>query len=45
MPFKDGYNLDMYGDTRGNQAVPLLISTKGRFIWSEEPFKFAVKKQ
>lgn len=39
MPFKDGYSLDMYGDTRGNQAVPLLISTKGRFIWSEEPFK------
>jgi alpha-glucosidase (family GH31 glycosyl hydrolase) len=44
MPFKDGYSLDMYGDTRGNQAVPLLISTKGRFIWSEEPFKFAVDK-
>lgn len=41
MPFKDGYSLDMYGDTRGNQAVPLLVSTKGRFIWSEEPFKFA----
>ena len=42
MPFKDGYSLDMYGDTRGNQAVPLLVSTKGRFIWSEEPFKFAI---
>jgi hypothetical protein len=44
MPFKEGYSLDMYGDTRGNQAVPLLISTKGRFIWSEEPFKFAFEK-
>ncbi|RYU90284.1 glycoside hydrolase [Mucilaginibacter terrigena] len=44
MPFKDGYSYDMYGDTRGNQAVPLLISTKGRFIWSEEPFKFAFEK-
>jgi alpha-glucosidase (family GH31 glycosyl hydrolase) len=44
MPFKDGYSLDMYGDTRGNQAVPLLVSTSGRFIWSEEPFKFAIDK-
>ncbi len=44
MPFKDGYSLDMYGDTRGNQAVPLLVSTKGRFIWSEEPFKFTFDK-
>lgn len=40
MPFKDGYSLNMFGDTRGNQAAPLLVSTKGRFIWSEEPFKF-----
>lgn len=44
MPFKEGYSLDMYGDTKGNQAVPLLVSTKGRFIWSEEPFKFAFEK-
>jgi alpha-glucosidase (family GH31 glycosyl hydrolase) len=44
MPFKDGYSLNMFGDTRGNQAVPLLLSTSGRFIWSEEPFKFSVKK-
>jgi alpha-glucosidase (family GH31 glycosyl hydrolase) len=42
MPFKDGYSLDMYGNTSGNQAVPLLLSTKGRFIWSEEPFKFTI---
>lgn len=40
MPFRSGYSLDMLGNTRGNQAVPLLISTTGRFIWSEEPFKF-----
>nr|WP_199075268.1 glycoside hydrolase family 31 protein [Pedobacter sp. ASV19] len=44
MPFKDGYSLDMYGDTRGNQAAPLLVSTKGRFIWSEEPYKFTFDK-
>jgi alpha-glucosidase (family GH31 glycosyl hydrolase) len=39
MPFTNGYKLDMHGDTRGNQAAPLLLSTKGRYIWSEEPFK------
>lgn len=44
MPFKEGYSLDLYGDVRGNQAVPLLVSTKGRFIWSEEPFKFSFEK-
>jgi alpha-glucosidase (family GH31 glycosyl hydrolase) len=44
MPFKIGYSLDMYGDTRGNQAAPLLLSTRGRFIWSEEPFKFTFDK-
>jgi len=44
MPFKEGYSLDMYGDTRGNQVVPLLVSTKGRFIWSETPFKFSFEK-
>ena len=44
MPFKDGYHLDMYADTRGNQAAPLLLSTKGRIIWSEEPFQFRFEK-
>ncbi|RYF55358.1 MAG: glycoside hydrolase, partial [Cytophagaceae bacterium] len=24
MPFADGYSLNLYGDTRGNQAAPLL---------------------
>jgi alpha-glucosidase (family GH31 glycosyl hydrolase) len=43
MPFKDGYTYDMFGDTKGNQAAPLLVSTKGRFIWSEEPFKFSIQ--
>jgi len=44
MPFADGYSLDMYGETRGNQAVPLLLSTRGRFVWSDDPFKFAFEK-
>ncbi len=34
-------NLD--GDNRGNQAAPLLISSKGRYIWSEKAFAFSVE--
>jgi len=31
---------DLWGDNKGNQAQPLLLSSKGRFIWSEQPIKF-----
>ena len=43
MPLEEGYNFDLFGNTGTNQAVPLLISTKGKFIWSEEPFRFTIK--
>ena len=42
MPFKTGYSLDLNGNTEGNQASPLLLSSKGNIIWSEEPFAFEV---
>jgi alpha-glucosidase len=42
MPFVPGYQLNLFGDTRGNQAQPLLVSNHGRYIWSEEPFAFQV---
>ena len=44
MPFSEGHTLDMHGNTVGNQASPLLISTAGRYIWSEEPFRFTFEK-
>jgi alpha-glucosidase (family GH31 glycosyl hydrolase) len=31
---------DMWGDNKGNQAQPLLLSNKGRYVWSEEPIKY-----
>jgi alpha-glucosidase (family GH31 glycosyl hydrolase) len=34
------YTFDFYGDTKGNQGQPLLISSKGRYVWNEEPFIF-----
>jgi len=44
MPFgATEFERDLYGDTKGNQAQPLLISNQGRYVWCEEPFKFAFK--
>ena len=40
MPYQEGFSYDMYGDNKGNQVQPLLISNKGRVIWSEDSFKF-----
>jgi alpha-glucosidase (family GH31 glycosyl hydrolase) len=36
-------SIDMWGDNRGNQAQPLLLSSKGRYVWSEEPIKYEFK--
>lgn len=42
MPFsKNPFSFDFYGNDDGNQATPLLISDKGRYIWSETPFRFS----
>src|SRR2546423_5793379 len=43
MPFPEGYRLNLYADNRGNQTAPLLLSSKGRFVWSEQPFQFEIK--
>jgi alpha-glucosidase (family GH31 glycosyl hydrolase) len=34
----------MWGDNRGNQAQPLLLSSRGRYVWSEEPIKYDFNK-
>ena len=44
MPYQEGFSYNMYGDNKGNQVQPLLISNKGRVIWSEQPFKFTFSK-
>lgn len=43
MPFQEGYSFDLYGNNNGNQSAPLLLSSKGRYIWSDQPFKFTIK--
>lgn len=41
-PFKAGYTLNLNGDVRGNQASPILLSNKGRYVWSNDAFAFTV---
>lgn len=42
MPFGAGaYARDLRVDHGGNQAVPLLVSNRGRYLWSESGFGFA----
>ncbi len=42
MPFEAGYEINLNGNTKGNQAAPLILSNKGNLIWSESPFRFAI---
>ena len=41
MPFKENMRLfDLSTENLNNQNVPLLISSEGRYIWSDIPFSF-----
>lgn len=35
------FNTNLNYDNKGNQAQPLLISSHGRIVWSENPFAFS----
>ncbi len=35
---------DLAAGLEMNQGVPLLISNRGRYVWSEEPFRFAFEE-
>lgn len=42
MPFRHhSFQRDLNHDFGGNQAAPLLLSSQGRFLWSEGAFHFA----
>lgn len=43
MPFGENYAFNLYGNNKDNQAAPLLLSTKGRYVWSAQPFAFTFK--
>lgn len=38
MPLSSGYSADLSGNLYGNQAQPLLLSSSGRMVWSENAF-------
>jgi alpha-glucosidase len=41
MPYQTGFSYtNMYNDNKGNQVQPLLLSNRGRVIWSEKSFEF-----
>ena len=44
MPFSKDYSIDLFGKNKSNQIQPLLLTNKGQYVWSEEPFKFDVTK-
>jgi alpha-glucosidase len=33
------FEIDLFANTAGNQVQPLLLSTQGRYVWSEDPFR------
>ena len=45
MPLDAGsdYSKDLRVESDGNQAAPLLLSTKGRWVWCEDAFKYTFK--
>lgn len=45
MPFhaQSHYQQSLHQTFFGNQACPLLVSSHGRYVWSESPFAFAFK--
>lgn len=40
--FEEGFVCDQFADCKGNQAAPLFISSKGRYIWSDKPLRIEV---
>lgn len=39
MPFQEGFSRHLVREIHGNQEQPLLVSSKGRWVWSEAPFR------
>lgn len=37
------YEKDLRIDSSGNEAAPLLLSTKGRWVWCEDAFRYTFR--
>ena len=38
---KSNVTHDLWGNNEGNQAQPILLSSKGRYVWSDNPIKYS----
>ena len=43
MPYDNFAEKNLAKSNYSNQAVPLFVSSKGRYVWSDKPFKFTFK--
>ena len=46
MPYDENSDVhyDLWGNNQGNQAQPLLLSSKGRYVWCEPPIEYKINK-
>ncbi|MBR1705410.1 MAG: hypothetical protein IJ721_01320 [Bacteroidales bacterium] len=42
MPYTDGFSTTLF-ENSGNQVMPLLMTSAGRYVWSREPFEFRIE--
>lgn len=42
MPFRDSSYLNLF-ENSGNQVQPLILTSRGRYVWSDQPFRYHVK--
>lgn len=42
MPLPVGHKRDLFGQNNGNQSQPILLTNKGRYVWSESPFAYEI---
>ena len=42
MPFEADFSMDFYANNKANQLQPLLLTNKGQYVWSEQPYKFEI---
>jgi alpha-glucosidase len=43
MPFSADYTMDFYANNKANQLQPIILTSKGQYVWSEKPYKFEIK--
>jgi alpha-glucosidase (family GH31 glycosyl hydrolase) len=44
MPVSGNYTMDLNGNNKANQVQPLILTSKGQYVWSEQPYKFEVSQ-